>query len=41
MTGDSPWPMHYPIEYTLIWIVALIVVCAPLAVIAYNRRTTE
>ena len=26
--------MQHPIEYTLIWIVALIVVCAPLAVIA-------
>jgi ABC transporter DrrB family efflux protein len=40
-TGDVPWPMQHPIEYTLIWIVAITVVCAPLAVVAYNRRTTE
>jgi ABC-2 type transport system permease protein len=39
--GDVPWPLRHSIGYTLIWIVVLIVVCAPLAVIAYNRRTTE
>ncbi len=41
VTADSPWPMQHPIEYTLIWIVMLVVVCAPLAVIAYNRRTAD
>ena len=39
--ATCPGRCQHPIEYTLIWIVALIVVCAPLAVIAYNRRTTE
>jgi ABC transporter DrrB family efflux protein len=39
--GDVPWPLQHSVEYTLIWIVVLIVVCAPLAVIAYNRRTAE
>jgi ABC transporter DrrB family efflux protein len=39
--GDVPWPLQHSVEYTLIWIVVLIVICAPLAVIAYNRRTTE
>jgi ABC-2 type transport system permease protein len=39
--GDVPWPLQHSVEYTLIWIVVLIVVCAPLAVVAYNRRTTE
>ena len=33
-----PWPLQHPIEYTLIWIVLIIVVCAPLAVIVYNRK---
>jgi ABC-2 type transport system permease protein len=41
LDGDVPWPLRHSIGYTLIWIVVLIVVCAPLAVIAYNRRTTE
>ena len=41
VTADSPWSMVHPVEYTLIWIVAITVICAPLAVIAYNRRTTE
>jgi ABC transporter DrrB family efflux protein len=41
VTADSPWSMVHPVEYTLLWIVAITVVCAPLAVIAYNRRTTE
>jgi ABC-2 type transport system permease protein len=41
LTGDVPWPMSHPIEYTLIWIVALTAICAPLAVRAYNKRTTE
>ncbi len=39
--GAVPWSMQHPIEYTLVWIVVLVVVCAPLAVVAYNRRTTE
>jgi ABC transporter DrrB family efflux protein len=39
--GDVPWPLQHPIEYSIIWIVLIVVVCAPLAVYAYNRRTTE
>ena len=34
--GD-PWPTHHPVLYTLIWIVILVVSCAPLAVRAYRR----
>lgn len=34
---SDPWPTHHPIPYTCIWIVAIIVICAPVAVAAYQR----
>lgn len=34
--GD-PWSVAHPVAYTWIWIVGLVVVCAPLAVRAYQR----
>jgi len=34
---DAPWPLHHPVEYSLIWIALIIVVCAPLAVRMYQR----
>ncbi len=37
--GD-PWSIAHPIAYTSIWIVGIIVVCAPLAVRAYRRSIT-
>jgi ABC-2 type transport system permease protein len=44
-TGDlgenPPWPIDHPILYTLIWAVGIVVVCAPLAVRAYRRSTTD
>jgi ABC-2 type transport system permease protein len=33
----SVWPIAHPIAYTLIWAVGIIVVCAPLAVMQYQR----
>lgn len=36
-TDADPWSIHHPVGYTWIWIVAIIVVCAPLAVRAYRR----
>jgi ABC transporter DrrB family efflux protein len=33
----APWPMQHPILYTTMWIVAIVVICAPLAVRAYQR----
>jgi ABC transporter DrrB family efflux protein len=36
MPGD-PWSIAHPVAYTVIWIVAIVVVCAPLAVRAYQR----
>jgi ABC-2 type transport system permease protein len=38
---SDPWPIHHPIAYTLIWTVAIVVVCAPLAVRAYDRSISK
>jgi len=35
--ADDPWPIRHPVGYTWIWIIAIIAVCAPLAVRAYQR----
>jgi ABC transporter DrrB family efflux protein len=40
-TGDfgpnPPWPLQNPLAYTIIWIVGIVAVCAPLAIWAYRR----
>lgn len=33
----GPWPLQHPIAYTLIWAIGIVVVCAPLAVMQYQR----
>ncbi|WP_217924219.1 ABC transporter permease [Miltoncostaea oceani] len=38
---NPPWPIDHPVLYTLIWAVGIVVVCAPLAVRAYRRSTTD
>ncbi|MGH9279938.1 MAG: ABC transporter permease [Acidimicrobiales bacterium] len=38
--GD-PWSIAHPMAYSLIWIVAIVVVCAPLAVRAYQRSVAK
>jgi ABC-2 type transport system permease protein len=35
--ADAPWPSHHSIAYTLLWAVGLVLVCAPLAIRAYDR----
>jgi ABC-2 type transport system permease protein len=35
------WPMQHPIEASLLWIVAILAVAAPLAATFFRRRTTE
>ncbi len=35
---NAAWPLAHPVAYTWIWIIALITVCAPLAVRAYQIR---
>src|SRR4051812_39397898 len=29
--ADAPWPLHHPVLYSVIWIVAIIATCAPVA----------
>jgi ABC-2 type transport system permease protein len=38
--GD-PWSIANPVAYTWIWVVAIIVVCAPVAVRAYSRSIAK
>jgi len=33
----ASWPLEHAVLYTLMWVVAIVVVCAPLAVRAYQR----
>jgi ABC transporter DrrB family efflux protein len=33
----GPWSIQHPVAYTLLWIVGIIVICAPLAVRQYQR----
>jgi len=39
--ADPPWPMEHPIAYSWLWIVAIVVVCAPIAIRAYRRTTSD
>ncbi len=38
---DDPWSIAHPMAYSLIWIVAIVVVCAPVAVRLYNRSVAK
>jgi len=38
--GD-PWSLQHPVAYALIWIVGLVVVCAPIAVAMYQRSISK
>ncbi len=38
--GD-PWPIAHPIAYSIVWIIAIVVVCAPLAVRVYDRSIAK
>jgi ABC-2 type transport system permease protein len=38
--GD-PWSIAHPVAYTWIWVVGIVVVCAPLAVRAYQRSIDQ
>ncbi len=40
LPGD-PWSIRHPIAYTVIWIVGIVLVCAPLAVRAYDRSISR
>jgi len=38
---NAPWSLQHPVTYSLIWIVGLVVVCAPVAVRAYQRSISS
>jgi ABC-2 type transport system permease protein len=35
--ADGAWPLQHPVAYTLVWAIGIVVVCAPLAVMQYQR----
>jgi ABC-2 type transport system permease protein len=37
----APWSIAHPVAYSLIWIVAIVAVCAPLAVRTYQRSVQK
>ncbi|MEO6021492.1 MAG: ABC transporter permease [Knoellia sp.] len=39
--ADAPWSLHHPELTTIIWSVAITLVIAPLALRAFNKRTTD
>ncbi|HNV40726.1 MAG TPA: ABC transporter permease, partial [Ornithinibacter sp.] len=41
LAADAAWPMQNPVIATVIWSVGLSAVLAPLAIRAFNRRTTD
>jgi ABC transporter DrrB family efflux protein len=41
LPADAALPLHYPVIATILWSVGLSVLLAPLAVRAFNRRTTD
>jgi ABC transporter DrrB family efflux protein len=38
---DDPWSISHPVAYTAIWVVGIVVVCAPLAVRTYSRSIAK
>ena len=38
---SAPWSLQHPVLYSVIWIVGIISVCAPLAVAAYRKTITR
>ncbi|HEY8199759.1 MAG TPA: ABC transporter permease [Actinomycetota bacterium] len=40
-TPADPWSIQHPIAYSVMWIVAIVVICAPLAVRAYQRSIAK
>jgi ABC transporter DrrB family efflux protein len=39
--GDPAWPVAHPVPYTLLWILGITLVCAPLAIRAYQRSIAD
>jgi ABC transporter DrrB family efflux protein len=39
--ADAPWSLHHPVAYSLIWIVAIVFICAPIAVRMFQRSLSS
>lgn len=39
--ADPAWSIRHPVAYSLIWIVGIVLVCAPLAIRAYQRSIRD
>ena len=39
--SNPPWSLDHPVLYSVIWIAAIIAVCAPLAIRAYQRTVAD
>jgi ABC-2 type transport system permease protein len=35
------WPMQHPVAASLLWSIALLATCSPLAAVLYRKRTTD
>ena len=38
---DSPWPLHHPVLYSIIWIALIVAICAPLSSRMYQRSISS
>ncbi len=41
ITPDSPWSIAHPIAYSILWIIGIVAVCAPLAVRTYQKSVAK
>jgi ABC-2 type transport system permease protein len=41
ITPDSPWSIAHPTAYSILWIIGIVAVCAPLAVRSYQRSVAK
>jgi ABC-2 type transport system permease protein len=39
--SSPPWSLEHPVAYSLIWIAAIVAICAPLAIRAWQRKTVD
>ena len=39
--ADPPWSLQHPVLYSVVWIVGIVAVCAPLAIRAYGRTVAN
>ncbi len=41
ITPDSPWSIAHPTAYSILWIIGIVAVCAPLAVRTYQKSVAK